>query len=237
MSKSGFGQMYRRLSSKLLDLVVTPHVLGEVPTENQVSENENPENSSSEKAQKITCYVLQNYSRSNALVVDSETRRLNIAPALDPLLIGNHTEKAAVVFLQQQDESNLLHAPIHTFPPRLLRLIDVLDQNPELDIELIPVTVLWGRSPDKEDSLFKLLFTDTWATPSKVKQLMNIGVHGRQSFLEFHETKSLRELVQYAKIHHPNISPATYIANNLNDYLDRQREVILGPDLSDRRNV
>ncbi|MEG0651407.1 MAG: glycerol-3-phosphate 1-O-acyltransferase PlsB [Acinetobacter sp.] len=237
MSKSGFGQMYRRLSSKLLDLVVTPHVLGEVPTENQVSENENPENSSSEKAQKITCYVLQNYSRSNALVVDSETRRLNIAPALDPLVIGNHTEKAAVVFLQQQDESNLLHAPIHTFPPRLLRLIDVLDQNPELDIELIPVTVLWGRSPDKEDSLFKLLFTDTWATPSKVKQLMNIGVHGRQSFLEFHETKSLRELVQYAKIHHPNISPATYIANNLNDYLDRQREVILGPDLSDRRNV
>ncbi|MEG0487025.1 MAG: glycerol-3-phosphate 1-O-acyltransferase PlsB [Acinetobacter sp.] len=237
MSKSGFGQMYRRLSSKLLDLVVTPHVLGEVPTENQVSENANPENSSSEKAQKITCYVLQNYSRSNALVVDSETRRLNIAPALDPLVIGNHTEKAAVVFLQQQDESNLLHAPIHTFPPRLLRLIDVLDQNPELDIELIPVTVLWGRSPDKEDSLFKLLFTDTWATPSKVKQLMNIGVHGRQSFLEFHETKSLRELVQYAKIHHPNISPATYIANNLNDYLDRQREVILGPDLSDRRNV
>ena len=83
MSKSGFGQMYRRLSSKLLDLVVTPHVLGEVPTENQISENENQENSSSEKAQKITCYVLQNYSRSNALVVDSETRRLNIAPALD----------------------------------------------------------------------------------------------------------------------------------------------------------
>lgn len=33
MSKSGFGQMYRKLSSKLLDLVVTPHVLGEVPSE------------------------------------------------------------------------------------------------------------------------------------------------------------------------------------------------------------
>ena len=38
MSKSGFGQMYRRLSSKLLDLVVTPPVLGEVPTESQVSD-------------------------------------------------------------------------------------------------------------------------------------------------------------------------------------------------------
>ena len=40
MSKSGFGQMYRRLSSKLLDLVVTPHVLGEVPKESQPSETQ-----------------------------------------------------------------------------------------------------------------------------------------------------------------------------------------------------
>ncbi len=31
MSKRGFGQMYRQPSGKLLDLVVTPHVLGEVP--------------------------------------------------------------------------------------------------------------------------------------------------------------------------------------------------------------
>ena len=38
MSKSGFGQIYRQLSSKLLDLVVTPHVLGEVPTEPTTTE-------------------------------------------------------------------------------------------------------------------------------------------------------------------------------------------------------
>ncbi|KAA5604530.1 glycerol-3-phosphate 1-O-acyltransferase PlsB, partial [Pseudomonas aeruginosa] len=37
--------------------------------------------------------------------------------------------------------------------------------------------------------------------------------------------------------HYPNLSPATYIVSTLNDYLDRQREVVLGPDLSDRRNV
>lgn len=234
MSKNGFGQMYRRLSSKLLDLVVTPHVLGEVPTETQPS---TPPTENNTTHKKVVCYVLQNYSRSNALVVDGETRRLNLAPALDPLMIGDHKEKAAVLFLQHQDETNLLNPPPHAFPPRLLRLIEILDKHPDTDIELVPVTVLWGRSPDKEDSLFKLLFTDTWATPSTVKQLMNIGLHGRQSFLEFHEPKSLRELVDYARVTHPNLSPATYIVNQLNDYLDRQREVVLGPDLSDRRNV
>lgn len=234
MSKSGFGQMYRRLSSKLLDLVVTPHVLGEVPIETPTIDSSADH---AEPQKKIVCYVLQNYSRSNALVVDGETRRLKLAPALDPLIIENQKEKAAVLFLQHQDETNLLNPPPHAFPPRLLRLIELVEQYPDYDIELVPVTVLWGRSPDKEDSWFKLLFTDTWATPSTVKQLMNIGLHGRQSFLEFHEPKSLRTLVDYAKETHPNLSPATYIVSQLNDYLDRQREVVLGPDLSDRRNV
>ncbi len=233
MSKNSFGQMYRRLSSKLLDLVVTPHILGEVPTTNQLQEQD-PQ---SEPTKKVVCYVLQNYSRSNALVDDSETRRLNLPAALESLTIADQTEKAAILFLQHEDETNLLNPPPHAFPPRLLRLIEQLEKHPEYDIELVPVTVLWGRSPDKEDSLFKLLFTDTWATPSKVKQSMNIGLHGRQSFLEFHPPQSLRKLVNFAKTEYPNLSPATYIISTLNDYLDGQREVVLGPDLSDRRNV
>lgn len=232
MSKSGFGQLYRRLSSKLLDLVVTPHVIGEVPGKSPAEEQE-----LAEVNKKITCYVLQNYSRSNALIVDAETRRLQLAPALDPLVIAEHKEKASVLFLQHHDEKNLLNPPAHNFPPRLLRLIELLDKYPQYDIELVPVTVLWGRSPDKEDSWFKLLFTDTWATPGKVKQLVNIGLHGRETYLEFHEGQSLRTLVEYAEENYPNLSAATYIISTLNDYLDCQREVVLGPDLSDRRNV
>ena len=231
MSKNGFGQMYRKLSSKVLDLVVSPKVLGDVPTE-PTTDTQTPT-----ATQKIVCYVLQNHSRSNALVVDGETRRLKLPAALDPMPLGNSTEKASVVFLQYRDDSYLLTTPPHAFPPRLLRLIDALEQNPELEIDLIPVTVLWGREPEKEDSWFKLLFTDTWSTPSRVKQLVNIGLHGRQSYLEFHEAHSLRDMMTHAKTTYPNLSPATYIVNHLNNYLDRQREAVLGPDLSDRRNV
>ena len=237
MSKRGFGQMYRQLSSKLLDLVVTPHILGEVPSNPTAPSDSAAPDATQTTTQKVVCYVLQNYSRSNALVVDGETRRLKLPVALDSLLIGEHKEKASILFLQHHDEQNLLNPPPNTFPPRLLRLIDLLEKHPELDIELVPVTVLWGRSPDKEDSWFKLLFTDTWATPSRVKQMVNIGLHGRESYLEFHEAQSLRDLIQYAKTTHPNLSPATYIISSLNNYMDAQREVVLGPDLSDRRNV
>ena len=98
MSKSGFGQMYRRLSSKLLDLVVTPHVLGEIPSD-VAADSQSPQ----QENKKVVCYVLQNYSRSNALVVDGETRRLHLKPALDAMSFGNYQEKNSVLFLHQNE--------------------------------------------------------------------------------------------------------------------------------------
>ena len=241
MSKSGFGQMYRKLSSKLIDLVVTPHVLGEVPAEPAPAAQSEDSTSS---PQKIVCYVLLNHSRSNALVVDGETRRLKLQPALNPLVLGQHSEKASVLFLQHRDENNLLNPPPHAFPPRLLRMIDALEQQPDLDVELIPVTLLWGRDPEKEDSWLKLLFTDTWSTPSKVKQLVNIGLHGRQTYIEFHQGQSLRALIDYAKTTHPNSSPATYIISTLNERCCNEVHIVFDTEddiffilLGDRRQA
>ena len=230
MSKTSLGQMYRRVSSKLLDLVVKPQVLGEVPSAEEPV-------SSPTASKKQVCYVLQTYSRSNALLVDGETRRLHLHPALEQFQIGALNEKASVLFLQHSHQNNLLNPPPYAYPPRLLRFIEALDQDPELDVELIPVTVLWGRAPDKEDSWYKLLFADAWATPGTLKQFMNIGLYGRDTYVEFHEPRSLRQLIAEAKQHFNNLSPATYIVSHFNHYLDRQREVVLGPDLSDRRNV
>ena len=237
MSKSGLGQLYRRVSSQLLDLVVTPQVLGDTPQLSSATATAQRNFNNNSNNTSVVCYVLQNYSRSNALLVDTETRRLGLHPALDPLQLAQHEEPASVLFLQHHDEKNLLNPPPHAFPPRLMRLIHLLEQHPDLDVQFIPVTVLWGRAPDKEDSWFKLLFTDTWATPGKVKQLVNIGLHGRQSYLQFHPAQSLRGMLDFAKQNYPNLSPATYIISSLNDDMDREREVVLGPDLSDRRNV
>ena len=102
-------------------------------------------------------------------------------------------------------QQKILAARIGIDTSTLVRLIDILEHHPQVDIELIPVTVLWGRSPDKEDSWLKLLFTDTWATPGTVKQLVNIGLHGRQSYLEFHQGQSLRQLIEFA-----NTNPRDY---------------------------
>lgn len=236
--KNSFSQLYRRASGKLLNAFVKPQLFGEAPTPvGTISEQHSDRPQICVNAVNPVCYVLQTYSRSNALVIDGETRRLDLPIALEAMDSHLLNENTSVIFLQQSTQRNNLHPENYTFPPRLLRLLDALEKNPELDIQLVPVTVLWGREPEKEESWFKLLVADSWATPSSLKQLVNIGVHGRQTFLEFHAPRSLRQMLADASVQYPNLAPESYVVSHLTEYLAKQREVILGPDLSDRRNV
>jgi glycerol-3-phosphate O-acyltransferase len=40
------------------------------------------------------------------------------------------------------------------------RLLQTAVSNPIFDVQLVPVSIFWGREPDKETSLFRLLFSD-----------------------------------------------------------------------------
>jgi glycerol-3-phosphate O-acyltransferase len=235
--KNGFSQLYRRMSGKLLDVFVSPHIFGEQQKLESLMLHDEQSSAEQKTNTRPVCYILQSYSKSNALVLDGETRRKHLPIALEPINSPYVDEDAAIIFLQQGKERDQFDSADYAFPPRLLRLLEKVCQEENFDIDLVPVTVLWGRAPDKENSWFKLLVTDSWATPSSLKQLVNIGVHGRQTYLEFHEPRSLRQMAMEAHKQYPNLSPATYIVSTLNEYLAKQREVILGPDLSDRRNL
>jgi len=255
-SSAGFGGWYRRLSGKLLELVATPQVLGELPEGLHALKNHSFTDTAAEAISGTTpamtgattlsttskspvCYVMFEHSMSNALLVDSEARRQGLPAPLDPLHSAYLQEKSSLIYLKHGDEENPFRTPHHLLPPKLLHFVDEVIAHDDLDIQLVPVTILWGRAPDKEDSIFKLLFADSWATPSVLKQSVNIAIHGRQTFIQFHDPLSLRELIEQQQTsgisEHQGI--AGHIVHELRAYLTRQREVVLGPDLSDRRNV
>ncbi|MBF2719006.1 glycerol-3-phosphate 1-O-acyltransferase PlsB [Psychrobacter sp. NG254] len=256
-------QLYRKLSGQLLDVAVKPKLLGELP------EFDNDD-------QTIRFYVLQDYSRSNSILIDLQTQEHKLPPALVGVYDAAHDikENAAIIFL------NHPHAKDSQLSPRLSRLVSAVLQNPELKVHLVPVSILWGRAPEKEDSLFKLLTADNWQDPSITKQLFNIGVMGRDTFVQFHPPQDLRtlinshlsgdvegpaifdsvasdtqktaptnthpdssvqadELPSYALVAaaDSNRELVRALQQQLSTYLDKQRASMLGPDLSDRRNL
>ncbi len=177
-SNAPINQLYRKLSGQMLDVAVKPKLLGELP---EFDDDDNI----------LRFYVLQDYSRSNSILIDLQTQEHNLPPALVGVQDIAHDikENAAIIFLHHP------HAKDSQLSPRLSRLVSAVLQHPELKVRLVPVSILWGRAPEKEDSLFKLLTADNWQDPSITKQLFNIGVMGRDTFVQFHPPQDLRTLI------------------------------------------
>lgn len=244
-SQNIFKHLYRSISGQALGMAVKPQQIGEIP-------NHQPDTDT------LTFYVLKEYSRSNSILIDLQTKEYQLPPALMKVQHATYQldENAGIIFLHHP---NARHK--HSVSPRLLRLITATRQYPNLTVRLIPVTIIWGRSPDKEDSLFKLLVADNWREPSISKQLFNIGVMGRDTFVQFHKPKYLADLIDGAALSaqsslKPSLNPsqptqtralittadahhslAISVQQQLNVFLDKKRASILGPDLSDKRNV
>ncbi|MGB5877671.1 MAG: glycerol-3-phosphate 1-O-acyltransferase PlsB [Psychrobacter nivimaris] len=272
-SNAPINQLYRKLSGQMLDIAVKPKLLGELP------EFDNDD-------QTLRFYVLQDYSRSNSILIDLQTQEHNLPPALVGVNDAAHNikENAAIIFLNHPSAKD------SQLSPRLSRLVSAVLQYPELKVRLVPVSILWGRAPEKEDSLFKLLTADNWQDPSITKQLFNIGVMGRDTFVQFHPPQDLRTIIndnlkgdvegpttfdsvatdalkadltamdsldtesmaansnaaadaeqtpRYALVASAdsNRELVRMLQQQLSIYLDKQRASMLGPDLSDRRNL
>jgi glycerol-3-phosphate O-acyltransferase len=178
------------------------------------------------------CYVLEDRHLSSLLVLEEEALRLGLPSALDPIgapIPGAERAVFSVIF-------NRNPLSMRTTEPSaaLAHMTTALLRDPASDVQLIPVTVLWSRSPGSQDSLVKALLADAWASVGPLRQLLIILVHGRQTRVSFTETISLRRLIG----DETDAPMAAREADRfLRSHFRRLRESAIGPDLSHRRNL
>ena len=178
------------------------------------------------------CYVLQDRHLSSLLVLEEEVQRLGLPSSLASMGHAFPGRKHAVfsVILNRNPLSTRTAEPSAT----LAQMTAAVLRDPALDAQLMPVTVLWGRSPGSQDSLVKALFADAWATVGPLRQLLIIVLHGRQTRVTFGEPISLRRLID----EETDEATAVRKANRfLRFHFRRMREAAIGPDLSHRRNL
>lgn len=180
------------------------------------------------------CYVIQDRRLSNVLVLLEETRRAGLPPADGGLAVGRFaTENAFFCLTRPQPLLAETARERYRHSPLLDRLAAALRESPREDVQLVPVTILWGRAPQQQDSILKALFAESWRPPSHLRQLMAILLHGRQVLVHFGAPMSLGELVREAG------DPARIlrkVQRILRVHFRRQRETAIGPDLSHRNN-
>ncbi|OEY66920.1 glycerol-3-phosphate 1-O-acyltransferase PlsB [Marinobacter sp. X15-166B] len=183
---------------------------------------------------KPVCYVLHYSSLSNRLVLEQEVRRAGLPRAEAPLAISGGPSRS-FFFLYQRSGGLLRRRKPLVLMPQVRQLVQSNCRHPDQDVQIVPVSLFWGRSPDKEKSLFKLLLSDTWAVAGRLQKLLIILVHGRNTYVQFNEPVSLQQVVEeYADSEE---RATRKLARVLRTHFRRVRQAVLGPDLSHRRTL
>ena len=184
------------------------------------------------------CYVLEDYGLSNALILDRACSEAGMPAPLRPLPGDPLGRKRAYVALSRRNASAALAlatgqpAPKKTHSESLARLLEAHREDPALDVQLVPVSIFVGRSPDKASGWFSVLFSENWAIVGRFRRLLAILLNGRDTLVQFAAPVSIRELLAEDL---PPERSVRKLSRVLRTHFNRLREAIIGPDLSTRR--
>jgi len=178
------------------------------------------------------CYVLRYKSLSNLIVLDQACKKMNLQRPVSPLEQGSFKFKRSFFYLSRAESLLDRRHSMRGQAPVLVELLQTAQQDPNFDIQIVPVSLFWGRSPDKQDSVVKLLLSDSWAIPTKFRKLLIILLNGRNMLLRFGDPISLRAQVNEGLDESRTLRKLSRV---LRVHFRLQKEAVIGPDLSHRR--
>ena len=171
---------------------------------------------------KKVCYVMYSDICSKQIVLEQTCRDLSLPLPSAGLQWEGGEERVANFVLNKI--KNKFYDPA---PERLSRLIEAVKSNNCDDVLIVPVSVFWGRSPRKSDSLLGSLFTDGGFHSNIIFRFFAVLFNGRQTVLRFSEPVSLKTLVK-------DEQSVSYLTRKLSRVLRlhfaRTRLATIGPD-------
>jgi len=178
------------------------------------------------------CYVLEQRSATDLAVLQQACARLRI-PRPGRLLGGGTRELRSYLWLTQL--RGVIARRIDRRPPRqLVQMIAALRADPQLDFELVPAAVYWGRAPQKEPSWLQLMLSEDFDVGSRARKLMQVLFNGRDTLVELDEPLSLRALLGEEL---GGAERGRRVTRTLRALYARRRAARIGPDLSHRRTI
>ncbi|MHB1428415.1 MAG: glycerol-3-phosphate 1-O-acyltransferase PlsB [Rhodocyclaceae bacterium] len=182
-------------------------------------------------AARPVCYVLRENWLADHLVLREAVARAGLPAADQPLRVGKCRLASAEFSLAVGWRLFGRARDIHGIAPRLTCLIEALAADPAADVQVVPVTVLWGRAPKQQDGILRALLAESWQRRHPLGHWLAVLIHGRQTHVHFGQPYSLRALLNGLP---DPVRAAKKAARVLRAHFRRQRELAIGPDVSHR---
>ena len=185
------------------------------------------------------CYVLSRPSFTDSAMLDRLTRVEDAPMSHAPLIVPGLRERRSF-FALHEDRSGVS-------ADRLTRLVNAMIDGQATDVALIPVSIFWGRAPEREERedsplrgirWLRIWAAEGWGGRSRLRKLFSIIFYRRAVVAKFDDAISLRDIVNLAKVEGLNEERVLRrVARLLRTEFRTEREAAIGPDLSHRRTL
>lgn len=178
-------------------------------------------------AGKPIVYVMRSTSRSDFAILQRAAKQMNLPEPTEPLVI-NGKRFARVMFLEEavSDSSQQAIEEFH-------QLLEAHQADPELDIQLLPVGIFWGRKPGQEAHAGSAMTGDL-DNPGHLRKFWLVLFSGRQVLCRFSRSVSLGTMARQSG---SDFKIAHKLARVARVHFVRMRHAVAGPKLSDRNEL
>ncbi len=179
------------------------------------------------------CYVVERYGLSNALILEQACQEAGLPSPLLPMVGGDLGGKSRSFFALSRRQGFWFRRPrSKTHSEGLATLLSALNAQPELDVQLVPVSIFVGRAPDRQSGWFRVLFSENWTLVGRFRRLLAVLLNGRNTIVQFSQPLSLRATLAEGL---PPERRVRKLSRVLRAHFRRVRTAVIGPDLSHRR--
>lgn len=219
LSMSGWRKLYYKLLNLPLSFLVKSKAIPADPVSEHGLDPTRP-----------IMYVLPYDSKADLLTLRAQCIKHDLPDPLSPLEIDG-TLLPRHVFIHDGPRVFPYFVPSVESVKIFHDYLDLHRNNPDLDIQMLPVTVMFGRAPGRE---VQGEDTPHLRVLNGVQKFFAVVWHGRDSFVRFSPTVSLRRM---ATEHGTDQSIAQKLARVARIHFARQRLAAIGPRLPARQDL
>ena len=210
--------LIQNVLSRILSLWVKPEVLPDNPA--TLIDRQLP-----------TLHVLEVGGIADRTALRVICRQHGLPLPTEELQFGNTRERSSVVVLQRR-QGTVFRKHRNVMSAALSRLVEAGFDSNAGELQVVPVSVYWGRAPDKQSSFIGLWFAENWQIAGRTRKLLTTILHGRHTLLSISEPLSfdtLKSSGESAEILKRKLSRILRV------HFRKRRIASLGPDQSHRR--
>ncbi len=180
---------------------------------------------------KPALYVLADRGLSDLLVLTQITDLMKLQDPRQPVPIEALSDYLSVYSIASSNPMFNWLRRRKRQSPLLQDFLRTLESGKKFDLQIVPVSVYWGRPLAKQKHWLQVLFADTWVVTGRARKLITLLIHGRNTRLIFSKPLEFQTIAEDC-----NHSPEA-LHEFLLSQLTRQREATFGPEITSLKKL